>query len=98
MGSAKETFDNEKDTRSAPAQAGARDDRPRRSRIVRTGLHHRAGILLPRQCRRPCLAASRGPDRRRIGGAAVPRLIFDVVSDRYERGSIVLTTNLPFEE
>ena len=25
-------------------------------------------------------------------------LLFDVVSDRYERGSIVLTTNLPFEE
>lgn len=25
-------------------------------------------------------------------------LLFDVVSDRYEKGSIVLTTNLPFEE
>jgi DNA replication protein DnaC len=25
-------------------------------------------------------------------------LLFDIVSDRYERGSIVLTTNLPFEE
>lgn len=25
-------------------------------------------------------------------------LLFEVVSDRYERGSIVLTTNLPFEE
>lgn len=25
-------------------------------------------------------------------------LLFDVVSDRYERGSIILTTNLPFEE
>jgi DNA replication protein DnaC len=25
-------------------------------------------------------------------------LLFEVVSDRYEKGSIVLTTNLPFEE
>ena len=25
-------------------------------------------------------------------------LLFDIVSDRYEKGSIVLTTNLPFEE
>jgi DNA replication protein DnaC len=25
-------------------------------------------------------------------------LLFDVISDRYEKGSIVLTTNLPFEE
>jgi DNA replication protein DnaC len=25
-------------------------------------------------------------------------LLFDVVSDRYEKGSIALTTNLPFEE
>ena len=30
--------------------------------------------------------------------ASGAELLFDVVSDRYERGSIVLTTNLPFEE
>ena len=30
--------------------------------------------------------------------ASGAELLFDVVSDRYEKGSIVLTTNLPFEE
>jgi len=30
--------------------------------------------------------------------ASGAELLFDVVSDRYERGSIVLTTNLPFEQ
>lgn len=30
--------------------------------------------------------------------SSAAELLFDVVSDRYERGSIVLTTNLPFEE
>ena len=30
--------------------------------------------------------------------ASGAELLFDVVSDRYERGSIILTTNLPFEE
>lgn len=37
-----------------------------------------------------------------LGFVALPttgaELLFDVVSDRYEKGSIVLTTNLPFEE
>jgi DNA replication protein DnaC len=30
--------------------------------------------------------------------ASGAELLFDVVSDRYEKASIVLTTNLPFEE
>jgi DNA replication protein DnaC len=30
--------------------------------------------------------------------ASGAELLFDIVSDRYEKGSIVLTTNLPFEE
>jgi DNA replication protein DnaC len=30
--------------------------------------------------------------------AAGAELLFDVIADRYEKGSIILTTNLPFEE
>ena len=41
-----------------------------------------------------------GVSRRNLGAAAVTwaALLFEVFSQRYERGSILVTTNLPFDE
>ena len=49
------------------------------------------------------LASLQASDRRRTRLRAavhrpVPRLLFEVFSQRYERGSTLVTTNLPFDE